>query len=64
VMPGLDGRALAMEALLLRPTLRVVFMSGFTEHTAVKTARFEHDHFVEKPFTSAKLSHAIRRALL
>jgi two-component system, cell cycle sensor histidine kinase and response regulator CckA len=64
VMPGLDGRALATEALLLRPRLRVVFMSGFTEHAAVKTARFEHDHFVEKPFTSAKLSHAIRRALL
>ncbi len=63
VMPGLDGRALAMEAVRARPGLRVVFMSGYTEHSAVKTARFEHDHFVEKPFTSAKLSHAIRRAL-
>ncbi|CAN5440952.1 hypothetical protein BH11MYX1_BH11MYX1_50290 [soil metagenome] len=47
----------------MRPGLRVVFMSGYTEHSAVKTARFEHDHFVEKQFTSAKLSHAIRRAL-
>lgn len=28
---------------------------------AQKTARFEHDHFVEKPLTSEKLSLAIRR---
>jgi hypothetical protein len=63
VMPGLDGRAFALEAQRVRPGLRVVFMSGFTEHAAVKTARFEIDHFVEKPFTSAKLSHVIRRAL-
>ncbi len=63
VMPGLDGRAFALEAQGLRPGLRVVFMSGFTEHAAVKTARFEHDHFVEKPFTTAKLSHVIRCAL-
>jgi len=63
VMPGLDGRSFAVEAMRVRPRLRVVFMSGFTEHVAVKTARFEHDHFVEKPFTSAKLSQVLRRAL-
>ncbi|MFT3698122.1 MAG: PAS domain S-box protein [Kofleriaceae bacterium] len=63
VMPGLDGRSLAVEALREHPELKVVFMSGYTEHAAVKTARFEHDHFVEKPFTSVKLSHVIRRAL-
>jgi two-component system, cell cycle sensor histidine kinase and response regulator CckA len=64
VMPGMDGRALASRALTSHPSLKVVFMSGYTEHAAVKTAALgPEEHFIAKPFTGAELSVAIRRAL-
>jgi FixJ family two-component response regulator len=63
-MPGFDGRALAEDAMRIRPDMRVVFMSGYTEHIAVSMSRLATDeHFIEKPFTSAKLAATIRSAL-
>jgi PAS domain S-box-containing protein len=64
VMPGDDGRALAARLLARRPSLKVLLMSGYTEHRAVKTApAHDGEHFVAKPFTAAELSTAIRRVL-
>jgi PAS domain S-box-containing protein len=64
VMPGIDGHALANQVLVLRPTTKVLFMSGYTQHPALKTAALgARDQFIEKPFTSHGLSSAIRRAL-
>ena len=64
VMPGLDGRALATTLLREHPSLKVLFMSGYSEHAAVKTAALgPDDHFIEKPFGVADLCSAIRRAL-
>jgi CheY-like chemotaxis protein len=61
VMPGFDGRALAEDVLRLRPDMRVVFMSGYTDHIALSKSPTEH--FLEKPFTSATLASTIRSAL-
>jgi CheY-like chemotaxis protein len=64
VMPGIDGRALAARLLRDYPRLKVVFMSGYTEHAAVKTAALgPDDHFIAKPFRVDDLSAALRRAL-
>jgi signal transduction histidine kinase/DNA-binding response OmpR family regulator len=63
VMPGLDGRTLASRLILEHPALRVVFMSGYSEHAAVKTLSLSpNEHFVAKPFTVDELSVALRRA--
>jgi CheY-like chemotaxis protein len=64
VMPGIDGRALATKVLHQWPNIKVLFMSGYTEHAAVKTAKLgPRDQFIEKPFTAAGLASAIVRAL-
>jgi two-component system cell cycle sensor histidine kinase/response regulator CckA len=63
VMPGIDGRALASKVLAHHPTTKVLFMSGYSDHAAVKTAFNGRDAFLEKPFTSQSLSSAIQRAL-
>lgn len=64
VMPGqLDGRALAAHVKRSWPEIKVVLMSGYTEHAAVKTTTTDDVTLVQKPFTSATLSAAIRDAL-
>jgi two-component system, cell cycle sensor histidine kinase and response regulator CckA len=64
VMPGMDGRELAGAATRVRPGLRVLFMSGYTEHVAIHTHRLSAaEHFVEKPFTAVALASSLRRAL-
>ncbi|MGE0549252.1 MAG: response regulator [Kofleriaceae bacterium] len=64
VMPGIDGRTLATRVLEDRPETKVLFMSGYAQHAAVKDNSLPiADHFIEKPFTGQALSSAIRRAL-
>ncbi len=64
VMPGIDGRALANRILLHRPQTKILFMSGYTEHAAVKTTALSaQDHFIAKPFTGLDLATALERAL-
>ena len=64
VMPGIDGRALATKVLETWPATKVLFMSGYTEHAAVKTAKLgPRDELIAKPFTLVGLSTAILRAL-
>jgi two-component system, cell cycle sensor histidine kinase and response regulator CckA len=63
VMPEMDGRTLASEVQRLRPATRVLYMSGFTEHTSVQTRLAPDDAFLEKPFTAETLWEAIQRVL-
>jgi CheY-like chemotaxis protein len=64
VMPGRDGRALGDELRLLRPKLRVLFMSGHTDDGAIREGTLEPGTaFVQKPFTSAALAHKLRSLL-
>jgi PAS domain S-box-containing protein len=61
VMPGMDGRALAASARALRPAVKVLLMSGFPDHPAVKTRSGEP--YLQKPFTSTSLAQAIATAM-
>ncbi len=65
VMPdGIDGRTLSRRVLLDRPYMKVVFMSGYTQHPALEHAALGPDDlFVQKPFTAEVLSQALARAL-
>ena len=64
VMPGIDGRALSQRVLTEKPGIKVVFMSGYTEHAALQTAALgPEDLFVQKPFTARVLSETLHRAL-
>ncbi len=64
VLPGIDGRALSRRVLVEQPHAKVVFMSGYSEHPALKNAALEaHDYFVQKPFSAHVLSETLHRAL-
>lgn len=63
VMPDGGGRKLAERLRERCPGLRVLFMSGFTEHDSVRDDRELPAPLLSKPFSAAKLEAAVRRAL-
>ena len=64
VMPGMSGRELGERLVLLRPGLRVLYISGYTEDVAVRgRPEASHAAFLEKPFTLRELATKIRAVL-
>jgi two-component system, cell cycle sensor histidine kinase and response regulator CckA len=64
VMPGIGGRELATRLLALRPELKVIYMSGYTEYANFKNADFElQDVMLQKPFTRALLATTVLQIL-
>ncbi len=65
VMPGgMSGRELADAARQLRPSLRVLYTSGYTENAIVHQGRLDPGvMLLAKPYRRADLSRAIRQAL-
>jgi PAS domain S-box-containing protein len=63
VMPGMTGRELAEQVAQIRPAMRVLLMSGYTDE--ISRAGFLRPglHFIEKPFTSRSLALKIREVL-
>ncbi len=64
VMPDVNGRKLADQALALRPGLKVLFMTGFTKNAVVHNGVLDHGvHFLAKPFSIEELSRKVREAI-
>jgi signal transduction histidine kinase/DNA-binding response OmpR family regulator len=64
VMPGIGGRELAARLKQLRPRVKVLYMSGYTDTAAARGGEFDEDaRFIGKPFTAAELTRSIREAL-
>jgi two-component system, cell cycle sensor histidine kinase and response regulator CckA len=64
VMPGASGPELTRQLIAQRPTLKVVYMSGYTEDSiAQRGVREAGIVFLHKPFTSDTLARKIREAL-
>lgn len=65
IMPGgMNGRELADAALAVRPRLRVLYTSGYTENAIVHDGRLDPDvRLLSKPYRRADLALAIRAAL-
>jgi signal transduction histidine kinase len=65
VMPGgLSGRDVADEARRLRPGLRVLFTSGYTENAIVHGGRLDADaRLLSKPYRLRELAEKIRDSL-
>ncbi len=66
VMPGgVDGRMLGRSVVAARPETRVIYMSGYTEHPALRAEPLgADDTFLQKPFTAYALSEALLYATL
>jgi PAS domain S-box-containing protein len=64
VMPGMGGRELARELQRLRPDVRVLFMSGYTEDAVMRHRFLEREAaFIGKPFTPERLADKVRELL-
>jgi PAS domain S-box-containing protein len=63
-MPEMNGRVLAERLAVLRPGMRVLFMSGYTEDDIFRRGALEAGAaFLEKPFTPKSLSDKVRDTL-
>ena len=64
VMPGASGPELVKQLLELRPDLKVIYMSGFTEDTIAQQGILRPGiAFLQKPFTSVSLGMKLREVL-
>jgi DNA-binding NtrC family response regulator len=64
VMPRMGGAELAQAARPLRPEMKVLYMSGHTDSSAVHDgAPADRVPFLQKPFTPRELGSRVREAL-
>ena len=64
VMPEMNGRELAGQLSRIRPEIKVLFMSGYTQNAIVHHGVLEEGlAFLEKPFTPEALAVKIRQVL-
>ncbi len=61
VMPGMSGPAMVDELLLLKPGLKVLYMSGYTNNALVHQAVTERGFvFLQKPFVPSELVRKVQ----
>jgi two-component system, cell cycle sensor histidine kinase and response regulator CckA len=64
VLPGMNGKKLYEKALAMRPSLKVLYMSGYTGNViAHRGVLDEGVQFIQKPFTVQGLALRIRELL-
>ncbi len=64
VMPQMSGREFVDRLLEIKPDVNVLYMSGYTDEIiAPHGVLSDETHFLEKPFTPAKLAAKVREVL-
>ncbi len=64
VMPGMDGPSWVKLALVDRPAVKVIFVSGYTEESLQENqARVPNSVFLPKPFSLADLTQTVQGQL-
>jgi len=64
VMPGMNGRELAARLATLRPAIRVLYTSGYTEDAILRHGVLDDPgRFLSKPYTPSVLRRRIRETL-
>jgi CheY-like chemotaxis protein len=64
VMPGMNGRELAEQLFTERPGLRIIYVSGYTDHAVVRHGVLEEGiAFLSKPFDLGDLGRIVRQVL-
>lgn len=64
VMPGMNGHELAKKLLTLKPDLKTIYMSGYTDSPSIRQDMQSSDHiYLQKPFTLESLTDKVRSVL-
>jgi CheY-like chemotaxis protein len=64
VMPGMNGRELAKSADVLRPQLKVIYMTGYSQNAVSHHGRLDPGlEILQKPITQSDLATRIRDVL-
>jgi two-component system cell cycle sensor histidine kinase/response regulator CckA len=63
MMPKMGGIELARRVSRLRPDIRIVFMSGYSDDPVVRTIERSSSIFLPKPFTASLLMDKVRNTL-
>jgi FixJ family two-component response regulator len=62
-MPHMSGRDLAERLSAARPAMKVLFMSGYTDHAVVHRDLTPGTAFLQKPFTPDVFARKVRQVL-
>jgi len=63
IMPGLNGRQLAERLLEKHPTLKVLYVSGYSDNVIHNTILLEGVAFLQKPVTRSMLAQKLREVM-
>ena len=64
VMPDINGRQLAAEALRRFPKLKVLYTTGFTRNAIIHSGKLDAGlHFLAKPFTLVQVAAKMNEVL-
>ncbi len=64
VMPGMSGSEVAAQVQHLRPAIRVLYMSGYTDDAIVRQGLLNFETpYLQKPFTSESMARRVREVL-
>ena len=64
IMPKMNGREVAEKLLELRPAIRILFISGYTDESIAHHGLLQHGaQFLQKPFTPKGLLETVRKVL-
>lgn len=64
IMPGMSGRQLAQELAKVRPSTRVLYVSGYTDNTISERGVLDANvAFLQKPFSHEALASKVRQVL-
>ena len=63
VMPDMNGLALAERLLADRPSMKVLYMTGYSNDVVLAHGTPQAGSLIEKPFTPRQLSGRVREVL-